>query len=51
MQHISSELNALRSRYQRLRQNGKNIEGQGVMRKIARKIRNLEKELTGGDAK
>lgn len=40
------ELIALKDRYRRLSMNGKNLEGEGVMRKIARKIRNLEKELS-----
>lgn len=40
----NSELIALKDRYHRLSMNGKNLEGQGVMRKIARKIRTLEQE-------
>lgn len=38
-----SKLKALKDRYHRLSMNGKNTEGEGVMRKIARKIRNLER--------
>jgi len=39
------ELAALENRYNRLAMNGKNIEGQGVMRKLARKIRKLKKNM------
>ena len=38
-----SELEALMARKHRLLQNGKNIEGQGVLRKINRQIRKLKK--------
>lgn len=40
---IESELSALYDRKNKLQQNGKNAEGQGVLRKIDRKIRELEK--------
>ena len=36
-------LEVLKEKRNRLLQNGKNIEGQGVIRKLNRKIRNLEK--------
>lgn len=35
---------ALESRKHRLERNGKNSEGQGVLRKINRQIRNLKKK-------
>jgi hypothetical protein len=37
-------IESLKARKQRLMQNGKNLEGQGVLRKLDRKIRNLEKK-------
>lgn len=40
-----TELEAMKSRYNLIMSRGKTAEGQGVLRKIARKIRNLEKEL------
>ena len=36
-------LDVLKEKRNRLLQNGKNTEGQGVIRKLDRKIRNLEK--------
>lgn len=39
-----SGLKALKARYNLIMSRGKTAEGQGVLRKIARKIRNLEKE-------
>lgn len=39
------ELKSLKSRYNLIMSRRKTTEGQGVLRKIARKIRNLEKEL------
>lgn len=41
----TSELNALKSRYNLILSRGKTTEGEGVLRKILRKIRKLEKEL------
>lgn len=41
----TSELNALKSRRSIILSRGKTIDGEGVLRKINRKIRNLEKEL------
>lgn len=38
-----SEIDALKCRRNKLLMNGKNTEGSGVIRKIDRKIRNLEK--------
>lgn len=38
------ELKSLKSRYNLIMSRGKTAEGQGVLRKIKRKIRNLEKE-------
>lgn len=40
-----SELKTLKSRRNRLMMNGKNVEGRGVLRKIERKIRNLQKDI------
>ena len=40
-----SELKALKGRYNLILSRGKTIEGEGVLRKIRRKIRKLEKEL------
>lgn len=40
-----SELKTLESRRNRLMMNGKNVEGRGVLRKIERKIRNLQKDI------
>lgn len=40
-----SELKALKGRYNLIRSRGKTMEGEGVLRKIRRKIRKLEKEL------
>lgn len=39
-----SKLDALIEKRNRLLQNGKNTEGSGVIRKLNRKIRNLQKE-------
>ena len=39
------EFRALKSRYNLILSRGKTTEGEGVLRKIARKIRNLEKEI------
>ena len=39
------ELKSLKSRYNLIMSRRKTAEGQGVLRKIARKLRNLEKEL------
>lgn len=39
------ELKSLKSRYNLIMSRRKTAEGQGVLRKIVRKIRNLEKEL------
>lgn len=44
-----TQLAALESRKQRLERNGKNSEGQGVLRKINRQIRNLKKENKQND--
>lgn len=41
----ASELRALKSRYGLIMSRGKTSEGQGVLRKISRKIRKLEQEL------
>jgi len=38
-------LSALKSRYNLIMSRGKTADGQGVLRKIARKIRKLEQEL------
>lgn len=38
------ELKALKSRYNLIMSRGKTTEGEGVLRKIRRKIRKLEKE-------
>jgi len=38
------ELRALKSRYNLIMSRGKTTEGEGVLRKIRRKIRKLEKE-------
>lgn len=40
-----SELKALKSRYNLILSRGKTMEGEGVLRKILRKIRKLEREL------
>lgn len=40
-----SELRALKGRYDLIMSRGKTAEGEGVLRKIGRKIRKLEKEL------
>ena len=40
----ASELQALKSRYNLIMSRGKTAEGEGVLRKIRRKIRKLEKE-------
>lgn len=40
-----SELKAAKSRYNLIMSRGKTTEGEGVLRKVARKIRRLEKEL------
>ena len=39
-----TQLAALYGRKQKLERNGKNSEGQGVLRKINRQIRNLQKQ-------
>lgn len=39
-----SKLEALLDRKNKLEKNGKNSEGQGVLRKINRQIRNLQKQ-------
>ena len=39
------ELKSLKSRYNIIMSRGKTAEGEGVLRKIRRKIRKLEKEL------
>lgn len=39
-----SEIDALLCRKNKLLMNGKNSEGQGVLRKIERKIRNAQKK-------
>lgn len=39
------ELLALKSRYNLIMSRGKTVEGEGVLRKIARKIRKMEKEI------
>lgn len=39
-----SELRVLKSRYNLILSRGKTTEGEGVLRKIRRKIRKLEKE-------
>lgn len=41
---IDSQISALYERKNRLEKNGKNSEGNGVLRKINRQIRNLEKQ-------
>lgn len=41
---IESQIAALYDRKNRLEKNGKNSEGNGVLRKINRQIRNLEKQ-------
>ena len=41
-------LEVLKEKRNRLLQNGKNTEGRGVIRKLDRKIRNLEKTLIKG---
>lgn len=43
--NLQSELAATQSRYDRLMANGKNSEGNGVLRKLSRKIRNIKKEM------
>ena len=40
-----TQLAALYGRKQKLERNGKNSEGQGVLRKINRQIRNLQKQM------
>ena len=42
---MAESITALKSRKHRLEQNGKNSEGNGVLRKINRQIRNLEKQV------
>ncbi len=39
------ELKVLKSRYNLILSRGKTMEGEGVLRKIRRKIRKLEREL------
>lgn len=39
------ELRALKSRYNLIMSRGKTAEGQGVLRKIGRKIRKVEKKI------
>lgn len=41
---MKTSVEALRDRYNRLLRNGKNSDGQGVLRKLARAIRAAEKE-------
>lgn len=41
---IDIQINALNDRKNKLLQNGKNLAGSGVIRKIDRKIRELEKQ-------
>lgn len=41
---IESQIAALYDRKNRLEKNGKNSEGNGVLRKINRQIRNLKKQ-------
>lgn len=41
-----SQLTALKSRYKIIMSRGKTTEGEGVLRKIGRKIRKLEKGLS-----
>ena len=43
-----SKIDALKARYNKLKVNGKNHEGQGVLRKLQRQIRNLEKAENNG---
>jgi len=40
-----SELRVLKSRYNLILSRGKTMQGEGVLRKISRKIQKLEKEL------
>lgn len=40
---MAETMNALNARLNRLIRNGKNVESQGIIRKIKRQIRNLEK--------
>ena len=40
---MAETMNTLNARLNRLIRNGKNVESQGVIRKIKRQIRNLEK--------
>lgn len=42
----NSELKGLKSRYNLIMSRGKTSEGEGVLRKIQRKIRKLEQELS-----
>lgn len=42
---IESQIAALYDRKNRLEKNGKNSEGNGVLRKINRQIRNLQKQM------
>lgn len=46
---LKSEYAAAQSRFNRLMANGKNSEGTGVLRKIARKMRHIKKELGEND--
>lgn len=46
---MADSIAALEARKQRLERNGKNSEGQGVLRKINRQIRNLKKENKQND--
>ena len=39
-----SKLESLKARRARLLQNGKNFEGQGILRKLDRKIRKIENQ-------
>ena len=39
---IDKKIAAYQCRYNRLKANGKNLEGEGVLRKIQRKIRKLQ---------
>lgn len=41
---MAQSIEAMESRYQRLIMNGKNTEGEGVLRKLRRKINKAKKE-------
>lgn len=42
---LKSEYTAAQNRFNRLMANGKNSEGTGALRKIARKMRHLKEEI------